>query len=333
MIHVVSMLAAFDPVAHILDVPWRIAGRPVPWMSGQIGVMILAAIILAVGAPLLARRARRRNQPGMGVVGMIVEFVRLKIARVAMGPAGDRAVGYLATLLTFLLLCNLLSLVPLAEISGALGLTGWGGVDATGRPLNVTPVGGTPASTVWVCASFAAMTFALVILSPYAKCLSRLRRGGANQVHSSSGNDDVRAGINVFLGLALWLLRRRWPLPIAVLAAVWVWLNGFVPPLPGVVGLVMWPLLLVLEIVGYVAKCFALCIRLVANLTSGHILLAVLIGFAQASRGWLMLAVGVPAGIGVLAVMGLELLVAVLQAYIFTFLSALFIGLTATEHH
>ena len=43
--------------------------------------------------------------------------------------------------------------------------------------------------------------------------------------------------------------------------------------------------------------------------------------------------VGVPSGLGLLAVMVLELLVAVIQAYIFTFLTALFIGLATSPQH
>ena len=61
-------------------------------------------------------------------------------------------------------------------------------------------------------------------------------------------------------------------------------------------------------------------------------LLAVLIAFAQGARGWLMLLVGVPAGLGVVGLLLLETLVALIQAYIFTFLSALFVGLATTEH-
>lgn len=326
----VGILAALNPIEHILDVPWRIGGRDIPWLSSQIGVMLLAGLILLASMPLLARRRLRRKAPGdLGPVEIVVAFVRTHIARLAMGDAGDKAVPFLATLFCFLLLCNLLGLVPLSAISEAMGLSAWGGVDAAGRPMNVTPVGGTPASGVWVCAAFAAMTFMLVLFSGYVVRLRTLWKGPAGE----HAGDSVGAGANVWLAAAQRLERRTWPLPIACIAAVWSWLNGFVPPMPGVVGLVMWPFLLMLELVGYVAKCFALCIRLLANMTAGHILLAVLIAFAQGSRGWLMALVGVPAALGVIAFMVLELLVSVIQAYIFTFLSALFISLAMNPQH
>ena len=85
--------------------------------------------------------------------------------------------------------------------------------------------------------------------------------------------------------------------------------------------------------IGYVAKCFALCVRLVANMNGGHILLAVLLLLAESARGWWIPVVGVPIGAGLLALDVLELLVAVLQAYIFTFLSALFVGLACGTGH
>jgi len=331
-----NILASADPVEHILDLPWRIGGRQVPWMSAQIGVMILSAALLAIAIPLLTRRnlprSRRRS---MGLVELVAVFIRDHIARPAMGANGDRAMPYLATLFLFLLTCNLLSLVPLAEVSAAAGLTGWGGTDAAGRPMYATPIGGTPASGLWVCAAFALMTLAMVLISGYLVQVGRLwhRTGAPGGDGGDGGHHAPPAKANIWLAAANRLQRRTWPLPVAAAAGLWTWLNGFVPPVPGVVGLLMWPILLALELIGYVTKCFALCIRLVANMTAGHILLGVLLAFAQSSRGWSMALVGLPAGVGVLTMMILELLIAVIQAYIFTFLSALFVGLATNPQH
>jgi F0F1-type ATP synthase membrane subunit a len=347
----ISMLAVGNPVEEILDMPWRIGGRPVPWLSAQIAMMILAALILMVAIPVLTRRGVPRLAKGsMGLAELIVAFIRAQIAQPAMGKRADKGVPYLATLFAFLLLCNLLGLVPLAALSSALGLNGWGGTDTHGEPMNVTPIGGTPASGLWVCAAFASLTFVLVILSGYFVRLNKLWKGNGHEKEASKardssypGADDQHsekrhhgpppAGANIWMGAAQWLESRRWPLVLALPLAIWAWLNSFVPPVPGAPGLIMWPVLLVLEFVGYVAKCFALCIRLLANMTGGHVMLAVLVGFAQAARGWMIPMVSLPAGAGVVALMFLELLVAVIQAYIFTFLSALFIGLATSEEH
>ena len=97
------------------------------------------------------------------------------------------------------------------------------------------------------------------------------------------------------------------------------------------------PLLVPVEIIGLGAKIFALAVRLFANMVAGHVLLAVLLGFISVSYlalGW------IPAtGIGIVIVIVsvafnfLELFVAFLQAFIFTFLTTLFIGQAILFHH
>jgi F-type H+-transporting ATPase subunit a len=87
------------------------------------------------------------------------------------------------------------------------------------------------------------------------------------------------------------------------------------------------PLLVPVEIIGLGAKIVALAIRLFANMMAGHILLAVLIGFAT---GFL---IGVPALLGAVAINCLELFVAFLQAFIFTFLTTLFLSQAVVFHH
>jgi F-type H+-transporting ATPase subunit a len=96
------------------------------------------------------------------------------------------------------------------------------------------------------------------------------------------------------------------------------------------------PLLVPVEIIGLIAKIFALAVRLFANMIAGHILLAVLLSFIM-SAGAISAALGL--GIGALVVAGsvainfLELFVAFLQAFIFTFLTTLFIGMSVVFHH
>jgi F-type H+-transporting ATPase subunit a len=98
----------------------------------------------------------------------------------------------------------------------------------------------------------------------------------------------------------------------------------------------MAPVMVPVEILGMFVKPVALAIRLMANMTAGHILLAVLAGFtaAAAAAGYGALAgIGFAVVVGSVAIMVLELFVAFLQAYIFTFLTALFIGQLVVHEH
>jgi F-type H+-transporting ATPase subunit a len=97
------------------------------------------------------------------------------------------------------------------------------------------------------------------------------------------------------------------------------------------------PLLVIVEIIGLVAKIFALAVRLFANMIAGHILLAVLLSFilsaAAAMGAGGGLGIAVPVVLGSAAINLLELFVAFLQAFIFTFLTTLFIGQSVVFHH
>ena len=93
------------------------------------------------------------------------------------------------------------------------------------------------------------------------------------------------------------------------------------------------PLLLIMipvEIIGQFTKPFALMIRLFANITAGHIIVLSLISMIFIFKS---VFVAVPSLVMVIFMDFIELLVAFLQAYIFTLLSALFIGMAMPEHH
>lgn len=99
--------------------------------------------------------------------------------------------------------------------------------------------------------------------------------------------------------------------------------------LPLVVRIPMFLIMTPVEIVGKLAKPFALAIRLFANMTAGHIVVLAFIGLIITFRS---LASGAPF-LGAVAIMMLEIFVALLQAYIFTLLSAVFIGQIREAHH
>jgi ATP synthase subunit 6 len=97
-------------------------------------------------------------------------------------------------------------------------------------------------------------------------------------------------------------------------------------------GVPVWlaPIMIPVEIIGMITKPFALMIRLFANITAGHIVVLSLISMIFIFKSIFM---SVPSLVMVLFMDCIELLVAFLQAYIFTLLSALFIGLAMPEHH
>ena len=99
--------------------------------------------------------------------------------------------------------------------------------------------------------------------------------------------------------------------------------------LPLVMRIPMFLIMTPVEIVGKLTKPFALAIRLFANMTAGHIVVLALIGLIFVFKN---LASGAPFIMAVLIMM-LELFVAVLQAYIFTVLTAVYIGESMSEEH
>lgn len=103
--------------------------------------------------------------------------------------------------------------------------------------------------------------------------------------------------------------------------------------LPGPVAILLVPMIFVIELFGLLVKHFVLAVRLLANMMAGHIVLAVLLGFIGASYGSIVWWGVAPASVlGATALSLLELFVAFLQAYIFVFLSALFIGAVVHPH-
>ncbi len=87
-------------------------------------------------------------------------------------------------------------------------------------------------------------------------------------------------------------------------------------------------LLSVIEFIGLFTKPFALMVRLLANITAGHIIILSLFSLIFVMKSFFIAPVSILMG---LMMFMLELLVAVLQAYIFTLLSALFIGMAVHE--
>ncbi len=108
-------------------------------------------------------------------------------------------------------------------------------------------------------------------------------------------------------------------------------LGGYLSHLTGGVGKNLWPLWIVMvpvEVMGLFTKPFALTVRLFANMVAGHFVILALLGLIYVISPWVAFG-SVPMALGIFL---LELFVALVQSYIFTMLSALFIGAGLAHH-
>jgi F-type H+-transporting ATPase subunit a len=104
-------------------------------------------------------------------------------------------------------------------------------------------------------------------------------------------------------------------------------------PLP--LAIVLKPMIFAIELLGLLIKHLILAVRLLANMVAGHLVLLGIMGLITAAAGYSMGMWATVTGISVVSsalFSVLELFVAFLQAYIFTFLSALFIGASVHQH-
>lgn len=107
---------------------------------------------------------------------------------------------------------------------------------------------------------------------------------------------------------------------------LWNYVKNFAPKVPKP----MVPFIYFMEIISALVKPFSLAIRLFANMFAGHMLIATLFVFIWIFKNYFAAAgsvlVAIPASL-------LEILVAVLQAYIFTFLTTIFMGFAVRPEH
>ncbi|MGE0479168.1 MAG: F0F1 ATP synthase subunit A [Phycisphaerae bacterium] len=280
-----------DPIDHVVQHPIITLNQNGSFeftiLSNQIVMQILAGLLLLWLIPLAARKRAGTDDIGRhvprGFLANALEWIcvtlRENVFRPALGKHTDTFTPYLWTVFFFILMCNLLGMVPLDP---------WNKVLFGGVPI----LGGTPTGNVWVTATLALCTLFMIVYHG-------VRLGGT-------------AFLKHFFSVG--------PFPFNIIL--------FGP----------------LEIVGLLARIFALTIRLFANMMAGHVLLAVLIGFlltmsdTMAQAG----ALGVVGGsvvmvvivLGSLFVSTLELVLVVpLQALIFTLLTAVFIGQAVNIEH
>jgi F-type H+-transporting ATPase subunit a len=147
---------------------------------------------------------------------------------------------------------------------------------------------------------------------------------------SATGNISVTAALAIVSLIVIEVAGFRALGPRGYLGTIFYVPKGIPAPMQLVMLVIMTPV----ELIGKLAKPFALAVRLFANMTAGHFVVLSLLGLIIMYGG--LTATGAAAVTGSLAlglfVMFLEIFVAFLQAYIFTALTAVFIGLIRHAH-
>ena len=163
-----------------------------------------------------------------------------------------------------------------------------------------------------------------VLHSPDDSFVKHLLHGGS----TATGNFNVTAGLATISFVAI--------IAAGTIAHGFVghWKNLVPHGLP-------WPLYILLvpmEIIGMFVRPFALTMRLAANMTGGHIAILAILSFVFIFSNLLGPVGGIGIGLGFSvpvagAVLALEIIVVLVQAYVFTLLSAVFIGMAIHSHH
>lgn len=228
--------------------PVQIAGISIDLsITKHVFFLLLAAVLLTIGAISASRKLRRNVVPSgfANLVEVFVVFIRDEVVMPTMGIKGLRYTPFILTTFLFILIMNLLGLMPF-------------GASATGN--------------ISVTAGLALVAFCMIQISAIRA------QGLTHYLAHFTG------------GVAWWL----------------------------------WPIMIPIEFLGIFTKAFALCMRLFANMSGGHIVILALLGFIFLARSIFF------APVPVLFVTGiylLELLVAFIQAYVFAMLTAVFMGL------
>ena len=280
-------LAAGDPVGHVVNhKALATEGGIWIWSSAQTNLIVSALILLFVGL-FVARSVSTgdesqghtrwiTNNPFAHMIEVICGYLRENTVRPLLGARTERFMPFLWTLFFFILVNNLLGLVPL--------LDAWHLANPEHKAQHVAWIGGTATQSIYV-------TGALALVSGI--------------VINAAGVKELGLG-------------------------------GYLKHLTAEAPVFVWPIMIPIEILGTFIKPVALAIRLFANMTAGHILVAVLLMFAGPSgfgseNPILGIPVGIISTIGAVAIYFLEIFVAFLQAFVFMFLTTVFISLL--EHH
>jgi F-type H+-transporting ATPase subunit a len=298
------ILAQQDLMVHLQDHVWvgwqvQFGSMTVTLMSSAIATMLLAAAaVVAIVLPMARRNNGLVPTGGYNGLEVLVIFIRDRVARPALGEKAYDFLPLLLTLFVFILAMNLTGFLHLdLVVKGLAVVLPW---------LREHPVGLQPTVVPAICGGLAAVTFAAIVLTGLNSAATRAHRS------------------------------RGWPTWLCRLLAPVLWIRSLAPEIPGVTGWLLVLPLALLELIGAIGKCFSLMIRLFANMLAGHAIVAALLMFVLIAAESMirdgtthLIYIGPAAVIGSALISLIELLVAGLQAYIFTFLSAIFLALYA----
>jgi len=295
---------------------------------------LVAAAILLLIFPMLGRRyTAMLNRPPeqrvprgfTNLLESMMQFIRNDVARPVLGDKTDRCMPFLWTMFFFILTCNLLGMLPLDPVVYL----------ASGTKLRI--VGGAATGNIMITAGLAVCSFIMIHFSGVKQVVIELQAGTygnhANEEDEEHGTAHGHGGTTYGAAMLQAPFLYVWNFAPHVFAPESA--KGAGAILLWVADILMWVVLLGLEFVGALIKPFALSIRLCANMVAGHIvlasILALIFGFSGSVAGnW---GVGAISALGCAALSMLELFVAFLQAYIFTFLTTLFIGASVSPEH
>ena len=245
------------------------AGHPTNVMPLDLSItktvagLFLTIFILLFSMISVAKAYKKRGLAApkglQSFVEPIILFVRDDIAKPSIGPKADKFMPYLLSVFFFILIANLIGLIPFI-----------GGFNVTGN---------------------IAITLVLALLTFLYTAIS--------------GNKDYWLHIFNTPGVPWWL---KFPVP----------------------------LMPIIELMGFLSKPVVLCLRLFANVTAGHIIILSFISLIFIFNN--LYGTGAAYGASILSVAFgifmnvMELLVAFLQAYVFTLLSAIYLGQAVEEH-
>lgn len=299
-----SILASGDPISHVVDK--NVAAWLTLSMLSIVAGFAVAFIVLTKASKAIATGPEsmgNRRYVTHGRLGQVIEVMCLYLRDEMLVPVmGARLAKswtpFLLSLFFFILTLNLFGLVPWSDMQEAL-FSAFGGhphfdlpETYTNSPKANVYFGGAATASILVTGGLATVAFVAIFYQSFRE-LGIL----GTLEHLCGGPDLVRGP------LFLWLVI---------------------------------PIIFVVELAGMFIKPAALAIRLFANMVAGHILLAVLFGFGAAAAKAGASTVGVASitlvsGTFAVVISFLELFVALLQAFIFMFLTAVFISLMA--HH
>ncbi|MBL4700016.1 MAG: F0F1 ATP synthase subunit A, partial [Phycisphaeraceae bacterium] len=243
--------------------------------------VVNAILTLLIMIPAARKIATGKNRTvddfrSQGLMSNLVEsvcvYLREDVFRDVLKEQTDRFCPILWTFFWYILICNLVGLIPILDITALMGINHGHGI------------GGTATQSIWVTGALSVTAFLFYNITAFFKSP-----------------------------------------------------KSYLLHLTGNAPIFMWPIMIPVEIMGTLIKPFALAIRLFANMTGGHLVIAVLLSFI----GPLFDALGTGAGgavsaiavVGVVGINMLEVLVAFIQAYIFTFLVCLFLGQLVVHEH